>query len=325
MIRHSLWLFSILAILGLVTAVGTNSDPSTQMNATPLDKESAPIAQVDRLFATTSISTDFIIAEIDPTTGSVLNTFDAPVNQGVSDGLAFDGVNLYYLSGSWDANTLYVLNPNDGTVRTTHQLPASAFRNGLAYLNGFVYILDWSVLTQDITIFDPASGVVVGTLDINGTNPGAPAISGGLAGITEPDALLVTTSTTNEMLEINPVSGVISNTFAHGRNGTLGVAVANGQIYLGANTSDILQIYSRNGNLQGTVTVPDSIGFQSLGGDDVACPEDVDGSGQVNIRDIQSVAGGLGGPDLTLDVNGDGQINILDLRQVAFRWLPGCP
>jgi hypothetical protein len=228
--------------------------------------EEAPALQQHRLFAT---SANLGIVEINPGTGAILNSFSAPVNQGVSDGLAFDGQTLYYLSGSWDSNTLYALNPNTGATVVTYTLPASAFRNGLATLNGLVYILDWSVLTQDITIFDPQSETVVGTLDIDGTNPGAPLISGGLAGIKYPDALLVTTSSTNELLEIDPTTGAITNQFAHSQgNGTLGAAAVNGQIYLGSNTSDTLSIYDRSGNLQGSVTIPGSVGVQSLGGDD---------------------------------------------------------
>ncbi len=222
-----------------------------------------------RLFAT---SANLGIVEINPATGAILNHFAAPLNQGVSDGLAFDGAYLYYISGSWDPDTLYKLDPADGRVVKTYALPDSGFRNGLAYLNGLIYILDWSVLTQDITAFDPIAGKVVGKVDVDRANPGAPQIGGGLAGITNPDGLLVTTSDTKELLEVDPQSGKIVRQFSHGRGGTLGVAVVDGRIYLGANTSADLQIFRRDGTPQGTITIPKSIGVQSLGGDDRSAP-----------------------------------------------------
>ena len=220
-----------------------------------------------RLFAT---SANLGVVEIAPPNGSVLNAFDAPLKQGVADGLAFDGATLYYLSGSWDSNTLYALDPASGEVRSAYVLPPNAFRNGLACLNGLVYILEWSVLDQDILVFDPRAGTVVDTLDVGAANPGAPLISGGLAAITRPDALLVTTALTNELLELDPATGKIRGRFTHGRAGTLGVATAYDLIFLGANTSASLQVYSRDGELRGAVEIPDSIGVQSLGGDNIS-------------------------------------------------------
>ena len=92
---------------------------------------------------------------------------------------------------------------------------------------------------------------------------------GGLEGITNPDALLVTTALTNEVLELDPATGEITNWFTHGRMGTLGVATAYDLIFLGANTSRDLQVFSRDGELKATITIPDSVGGQSLGGDNV--------------------------------------------------------
>ena len=238
--------------------------------------EVSQASRPNRLFAT---SASLGIVEIDPASGAVLHAFAAPENLGTADGLAFDGTTLYYLSGSWDSNTLYALDPDSGTVVVSYTLPASAFRNGLAALNGKVYILDYSVLTQDISIFDPVSGSIVGSLDIDGTNPGAPRIGGGLAGIREPDALLVTTSEPGgpyELLEIDAATGQITGRFEHGLgSGVAGVGVLNGQIYLGRNTGGSLSVYDRDGTLRRTLAVPGSIGFQSLGGDDGALAIDV--------------------------------------------------
>jgi hypothetical protein len=51
--------------------------------------EEAPLTlQAHRLFGTSNLG----IVEIDPNTGSVLRFFSAPVNQGVSDGLAYGSI-----------------------------------------------------------------------------------------------------------------------------------------------------------------------------------------------------------------------------------------
>jgi len=247
------------------------------VSALPFPAEVTVLARPDRLFAT---SANQGIVEIDPADGAVLNVFPAPENQGVSDGLAFDGTTLYYLSGSWDANTLYALDPDSGTVIDSYTLPPSGFRNGLAAMDGKVYILEHSVLAQDVRIFDPATGTTVGILDIDGTNPNAPLIGGGLAAIHAPDGLLVSTnepSGPHEILEIDAGSGEITGRCEHGRGpGVLGVAVIRGEIYLGLNTDDTLTVYGRDGSLRRPVTAPGSVGFQSLGGDDARLPIDVD-------------------------------------------------
>ena len=183
--------------------------------------------------------------------------------------MAFDGTTLYYLSGSWDGNALYALGPASGPVRATFILPALGFRSGLVCLNGLVYILERGSLGQYISVLNPETGAIADRLDFDGANLGAPRISGGLAGITNPDALLVTTPLTNEVLELDPVTTVITNRFAHGRMGTLGVATAYDLIFLGANTSRDLQVFTRGGDLMETITIPDSAGVQSLGGDNV--------------------------------------------------------
>jgi glutamine cyclotransferase len=210
------------------------------------------------------------VIEIDPIKGSILNTFAPPVAAGVADGLAYDGRHVYYLSGSRAPNALYQLDPGTGATSANQSLPASAFRNGLAALDGYVYILDWSAITQDITVWDPEQRRVVRTLDLDGANADLPAISGGLAAIRGPDALLVTTAMSNELLEIHPATGRVTRRFTHGLAGALGVAAIGNRIYIGTNTSAELRIFSRAGQLQTSLPVSGAIGFQSLAGDALA-------------------------------------------------------
>lgn len=225
----------------------------------------AGVVTNQRLFATDA---ERGIIEIDPADGRVLRAFATPAEQGVSDALAFDGSSLWYISGSRASNTLYQLNPDSGAELASFTLPSSRFRNGLAAQNGLVYILDWSVLTQAISVFDPVSATVVNTLDIDQINPDAPLVSGGLAAIGDPNALLVTTSQTAEILEINATTGRIDNRFAHGQGGASGLAVVTGRIFLATNSGATLTIFDRAGRPQGSIEVADSIGMQSLAGDE---------------------------------------------------------
>ena len=103
-------------------------------------------------------------------------------------------------------------------------------------------------------------------LDIN---PDAPLVGGGLAAIGDPNALLVTTAQSEEILEINATTGRIDNRFDHGQGGgASGLAVVNGRIYLATNTGATLAIFDRAGRSQGSTEVADSIGMQSLAGDE---------------------------------------------------------
>jgi glutamine cyclotransferase len=206
------------------------------------------------------------IVEIDPVSGAVLSVFAAPKTQGVSDGLAFDGKSLWYLAGSFDKNTLYQLNPNNGAVIRTFPLPANGFRDGLTALNGLVYITHWSAVEQDIVAFDPDTGKIVQTLDINGLNPGV-FFSGGLGSLTGPDTLLVTGADNALIYEIDPATGHLVGSFMQTEAlGDLGVAGWGGEIYVGRNTSNVIIVYDRGGRELRRISVSGSLGIQALAG-----------------------------------------------------------
>jgi hypothetical protein len=227
--------------------------------------------RADRLFATSN-SINLGLIEIDPQTGTVINVLeDKP--RAVWDGLAFDGAHLWFLG--IDTDKLFKLDSTTGATIDTYVLPHSSFRTGLAYLNGLLYTLDWSVLTQDITVIDPADGSIVSNLDVDGVNAGAPQLGNrGLEAITGPDALLLPTAFGKEILEINPTTGVITGRFTHVQNeDVLGIAAVNGEIYLANNVGDDIYVYNRSGDHLRMITVasvPGTNGFQSLAGDDAA-------------------------------------------------------
>ena len=175
-----------------------------------------------RLFAVPNDGSDDIV-ELDPATAAEMNRFDAPPVSGGPDGLAFNGSSLFFLNGS---ATLWELNPDTGAVLDFDLLTVgSGGYDGLAALRGRVYILDYA--WDDILQFDPVSDTVTDVLDIDGLNPGVTKLIGGLAGITGPDALIVTEGPST-VLEIDPVSGFVSNSFALPGSAYYGVAVVDG-------------------------------------------------------------------------------------------------
>lgn len=231
-----------------------------------------------RIFAVPTNNQNQIV-ELDPLTGAELNRFAAPEATNASgDGLAYDGTSLYYLNG-FGTNTLYQLDPNTGAVLNSTVIPRPTNQryDALATLNGLIYIQDSA--NDDILVFDPALGGVSTVLDINGVNSSNTNLVGGLAGATNPDRLIATFANGRSVIEINPVSGLITNSFnvTTSAAGTYsGVGVLDGNIYLGSSrvstatalsVTSSLDVFSRTGTLLQTITLP--YGVSSFGADDI--------------------------------------------------------
>lgn len=216
-----------------------------------------------RLFAVPTDNSGKIV-ELDPLTGTEINRFSAPAtpSQG-PDGLAFDGTDLFFIIGN-GSRTLWELNPDTGAVIDSDTISSgSGTFDGLGCLGGKVYILDCS--NSDIIAFDPVSDTVTGTLDINGVNPGVNII-GGLSGITGPNALIATVDRGQSIVELDPATGLVTHSFATGQSALIGAAVVNGKLYLGSGNNKQVQVWSRAGAYERTMTLPYSV--SALGGDD---------------------------------------------------------
>lgn len=223
----------------------------------------------DRLFATSTGSAGALgIIEIDPQNGDILNRFDAPALAGVRDGLAFDGNRLWFIGSEVGTDTIYEMDPDTGIVLQTHNVGGMTGFDGLAALDGRIYLLD-SFIENAIVVYNPTTRTVERTLNVPEN------ISGGLTAITGPDALLVTDTFSQEIYEIaipSPTTSTVTIVRTWTQNlgiGDLGLATVGGNIYVALNTSGDIGIYNRLGGRVGTITVPGSIGMQSLGGDDV--------------------------------------------------------
>ncbi len=230
-----------------------------------------------RLFAVPTNNRNQIV-ELDPQTGFELNRFAAPEATSTNgDGLAFDGNSLYYLNG-FGTNTLYQLDPTTGVVLSSTLIPRPTNQryDALAFLNGLLYIQDSA--NDDILVFDPALGGVSTVLDINGVNPNTNLV-GGLAGAANPDRLIATVANGRSVIEINPLSGLITNSFSvtTASAGTYsGVGVLDGNIFLGSSRvstatalsiTSSLDVFHRDGSLLRTITLP--YGVSSFGADDI--------------------------------------------------------
>lgn len=236
-------------------------------------------ASAGRLFATAP-GPDNIILELDPITGETLHTIPSPA-QYTLDGLAFDGTSLWFIGVT--PNTLYQINPDTGDIVKTFDLPPvlddpdevdSGIRSGLAYLNGEIYITNSDLQVQDIEVFDPILGEVVRVLDIDGANPDSRRFfNTGLAALTDPDLLVFNTALTQELFFIDPITGVIVDTFNHNQFGVLGIAIIDNEMYLGSDQAghdfddlEDIHVYSRDGVQLRTFDLPGTNGISSLAG-----------------------------------------------------------
>lgn len=240
---------------------------------------------LSRLFAL-AIDGNNQFVELDPMSGAELFRFTAPEPfSGQQDGLAFDGTDLFYLNGT-GTDTLYQIDPATQTVRDADPITVGSGQyDGVAVVGGLVYIMDVNAI--DIHVFDPATDTIVNTLDINGVNPTVSVLVGGLAGAANPDRLIATETGGNRIVEIDPLTGLITNSFVPGTVGAgqyFGTAVVNGEIYLGSGLQNSYDVFSRQGIFLRNVTLPYNV--SGLGGDDVGTTPIIPGQNPQNTFDI---------------------------------------
>ena len=260
-----------------VFASDMESTPGNPFGVVRLDLTTGAIARFgskslgSRLFVKDVFDNN--ILEVDPVTGATLNILPMPItsaaNFGFNNGMAYDGTNLWLLAGGINNDQVYQLDGDTGVVKDIHRLGGTSGWDGLGWLNGRLYALD-NFIDNKITVYDPKLRRVVDTLNVgtlNGIN-----VSGGLAGITGPDRLIVTSTFGDEMYEINPVSGLVTNRWNTGLASTeYGVGTAAGEIYVGEFQGGLLKVFNRSGVFQRSVNVSLTLpeGVFAIGGDDI--------------------------------------------------------
>ncbi len=96
-----------------------------------------------RLFAASS-STPFVILELDPESGEVINQIPAPESiSGDADGLAYNGSSLFFING-YGSQLLWELNPDTGAVIDSDTCPWCYYYDGLAALGGSIYVANFA-------------------------------------------------------------------------------------------------------------------------------------------------------------------------------------
>ncbi len=247
----------------------------------------APVAPslIARLFALSVDGTNSIV-ELDPATGIEKRRFQAPEAISITgDGLAFNGQSLFFMNGN-GLDMMYELDPDTGTVIDQDPVTIGS-RNyeGLAALGGLIYFLDYSL--TDIHVYDPTTDSILNTLDINGQNPTVSQLIGGLAGIANPDRLVAVEAGGNRIHQINPATGAITGTFSPATPAAgsyYGAGVVGGEIYLGSGITPTLDVFSRTGALQRSITLPYAV--SAIGADDVGSSTTLPGTGPTSVFDI---------------------------------------
>lgn len=222
-----------------------------------------------RMFVKDTVDTNII--EIDPATGATVNSIPMPISNsfGYNTGMAFDGTFLWLLAGGIGNDQVYQMDPDTGAVIDIHHLGGTSEWDGLGWVNGLLYAQD-NFLQNQISVYDPAQRRVIRTLDVGTLNN--INITGGLAGITGPDRLIATSTFGDEIYEINPTTGIVTNRWNSGMSSTeYGVGTAAGEIYIGEHPGGQLKVFNRSGVFQRFVdvnlTLPE--GVFAIGGDDV--------------------------------------------------------
>jgi hypothetical protein len=230
----------------------------------------SPQASGQRLFAVNNLSSPVKIQELNHQTGAVIRSFSAPAGTfSYTNGLAFDGQTLYFLSNN--NRTLYTLNPNTGAVLGSTVIPGSSFDASLAVRQGKVYLLDSSG-DGLLSIFDPATNTVTGSLTFQyGVGNGLYDSLGDLAATNE-----FVVASYYRVNFLDATTGIQLRSFETGIVGAKGVQGVGDEIFISAAFNPI-RVYSRSGALLRTLPNSNS----SLG--DLAGYADLSGSNRVTL------------------------------------------
>ncbi|MEZ6059031.1 MAG: SdrD B-like domain-containing protein [Planctomycetaceae bacterium] len=214
-------------------------------------RKTFPVTEIPRLFAIDfNPSSPSRIVEVDPQTGLTLASFVPAVGAiTLTSGLAFDGNSLFLVDANTD--TLYKLNPDTGAVLGSLGLDATGRWDGVAALNGSIYVND--PFADVIEVVDPVTMTLTSTIQLSAGGNFNPF--GGLGEL--PDAaggqLVGAVGSSNQVALLNPADGSVNSTFTHApvSNGdNFGITSVSGEIYLGFNDlSGTVLVYAPDGTL----------------------------------------------------------------------------
>ncbi len=209
-----------------------------------------------RLFGMRVAATTGGLVELNPITGAVKANLTAPIATSISTsaGLAFDGTDLFFLESN--TRLLYALNPSNGSVRRSLQLPGAGY-DGLAVVGGKLYAQNH--VDNTIVEIDTAMTGIQRTLDINALNPNYLGVgtfvdlAGGLGESAGGTRLIAQASNSTSYI-INPVTGLIEGTWAVGSY--IGLAGAAGEVFTTTSGGVLLDVFNSQAQLirRGNIT-----------------------------------------------------------------------
>ncbi len=212
----------------------------------------SPQASGQRLFVLNNATTPHTINELNYQTGSLIRSFTAPAGSGSSftaSSLAFDGQTLYFRSGN--TRTLYKLNPDTGTALGSAAIGGTDFDVDIAVRQGKVYLSNG---TNSISIFDPATNTITGSLTLADGE-----LSGPLGYTAATDELL-----TLDYYRVNFVSGtsgIQARSFEIGFGFDVeGVEAVGNEIFVTHRNGNNIQVFSHSGTLLRTLNTAFSPG-----------------------------------------------------------------
>ena len=273
-----------------------------------------------RLFGSTWPESD--VYELDPTTGNSIRNFKTPASGGGSAGCAFDGKYIWFIVDD-SANNLYKIDADTGNVVDSFFVGSTSNTGfeGLAYLNGLIYLLD-GFLKDDIVVYDPVLRTIVNVLDVDGINGGFGLdLTGGLAPNPARNSLYVSSTFSDTIYEISAKSGLILpkpdgsyRMWSSGEYWEGGLATLRNELYVGATAGgNKIRVFDLDGNYKRTIDQPFFFGLESLGGDGI------DGLVDSSLR-YRDVVVGFDNYIYALDVNGTdvGRFDPFTLEPLSF-------
>lgn len=168
-----------------------------------------------RLFGATMDAADGAVLDIDPETGATLNAVPAPViPPGGSEGLAFDGDDLFYLAKDSRFPVLYRLSADTGEVldRVATWF-GSGFYGDITALGGMLYVVD--LLDDAVYVLTPELDFVARRLDVGAAH--GLSMFGPIAGLLAPPRVVVTDGADPSVLHtLDAVDGSLLTTTVAG-------------------------------------------------------------------------------------------------------------
>ena len=190
--------YALVVTKNAASDIEQNDSHSTAQEITGYSAALGAIEAGPMLFAVT-VRTDYssppqtLIHRLNPQTGAIVASFDAPAgagrhNDAYSTGLAYDGTNLWFTDGWIDHPTIYKLNADTGAVLEsfTHTFDDTGYSPfGLGYVRGEVFVIDaFKIYAYSTPTYQLVRTFESPIMDANGN----PAISTNFVGLAGDDA-----------------------------------------------------------------------------------------------------------------------------------------